>query len=77
MTKEDEEARKLILQFVDKHRPKRVLITRHWLLDWCLDLDKEFDVPANCDMKRLDEHLGMIVNFIEELQKMNCEVSIS
>ena len=77
MTKEDDEALELMLQFVDQHRPERVLITRHWLSRWCWDLEKDFDVPANCDMKRLEEYLAIIVNFIEELQKMGCEVSIS
>jgi hypothetical protein len=77
ITKEDEEARELMLQFVDKNRPERVLITRHWLLGWCWDLEKEFNVPADCNMKRLEEHLAMIVNFIEKLQRMGCEVSIS
>jgi hypothetical protein len=46
-------------------------------LGWCWDLEKEFDVPADCNMKRLEEHLAMIVNFIKELQRMDCEVSIS
>ena len=64
-TRDDLYAQELILKFVDKHRPQRVMLTKHWLQVWCDDLDKPLNVPAKCDMKRTDDQLSKLTHFIK------------